>query len=272
MKSFKKLMGNKGGSEGKGASAPSSKAPVLTEPILPPGSYGAFPTAFSIYFAAGSQDKKSDFFTLCQAEHQGANAPQALNAITVHKGAVKHHLTLFSGPRYDSPPLALGGIEKFFSGTVILALPAPAGAAPANQIEILKDQKSWTADLHNFHAVVGGPGAPAERFDWRGDDARLAGKKPIFERKLFRLRGGAEEVVGVWADEKDPQALAAGRLGSFVFHGSGATGELGPYWTLLAVASCVKLFQNTWEARAAADKMIKAAPGLLGAGLGFALM
>ena len=267
MKSLKKLLGSKGSSEPKDPSSKSSKDQILSSPILPPGIYGTFPPSFSIYLAGSSQDKKSDFFTLCQTQTLGQNVPQPLNAITVHKGLGKHHLTLYSSPRYDSLPLALGGIEKFFSGTAILALPAPVGAEPKNQIETIKDHKSWTADLHSFSASVG---TRTERFEWRGDNVRRAGKKP-YERKLVRLGTGqgqgTEEIVGIWTDEQDPQTLAAGNLGTFAFQGSGATGELGEYWTLLAVASCVKLFQNTWEARAAVDKIIKAASNLLGAGL-----
>lgn len=266
MKSLKKLMGGKKGEDGAVKDSSSKNKAVLTEPILNPGFYGAFPSAFTLYLTQLSTDKKGDdYFSICQT---GAQI-QPLNVFSVHKGMVKHHITFYSSNRYDSPPLALAGIDKLFTGSPVLALPGPANnPEPKNNIITLKDHKKWTSDLFSFAVPIG---ERSETFEWRGDDVRQKKATP-FERKLVRLSNaqGVEEVVGIWQDA-DEQAVTTGRMGAFELQGSGATGELGQYWTLLTVVSCIKLFQNSWEARAAADKMIKAAPALLGQGLSLGL-
>lgn len=147
----------------------------------------------------------------------------------------------------------------------IVALPAASSGpdGPVNQIAQLSAQKSIKFDNFNFTCPVGGA---QEQFEWRSDNVLKPVEGRPYERTLVRMRNG-EEVVGRWTDDRAPEKSA--KLGTFQFEGSGATGELGAYWALMAVMTLLRISQVKWEASLAADKMLAGAAkvALLGTGL-----
>lgn len=253
-------MGNKSSKPSKSQGADRE---AFLRPSLPPAYYGAFPPTFSLHFLGRSQDKKADYYIIGIDK----NGPvQPVSAVTIYKGAVKHQVTLHAGPNHSDPPLGLAGAEKLFRSMSLVALPAasstPEGAV--NRIVPLSPQKSLKFDNFNFSCPVGDAGVE-EQFEWRSDSIIRPPPGKLYERALIRMKG--EEVVGRWTDDPAPEKSA--KLGTFQFEGSGATGELGQYWTLMAVMTLLRISQIKWEASAAADKMLSAAARvtLLGAGL-----
>lgn len=74
-------------------------------------------------------------------------------------------------------------------------------------------------------------------------------------RSLIRLQD--EEVLATWTEELHPLEQMA--IGYFQFSGAAQSGQLGEYWTLMAVASGIRIAESEWELSAAIDSMIKAA-------------
>ncbi|KAK2596692.1 hypothetical protein QQS21_006207 [Conoideocrella luteorostrata] len=269
MKALKSLFGK----DKKRSKTPGLEKEAFLRPALSPGYYGAFPATFGLHFLGRSQDKKADYYII-GLDHSGASV-QPLYAVTVHKGTVKHQVTLHAGPNHSDAALGLAGAEKLFRSMSLVALPAPAAgsgdSAPTavNDIVQLSPQKSLKYDNFNFSSVVGS--GAREDFEWRSDNVlKPPPKGKLYERTLVRVRSGngAEETVGRWTDDAAPEKTA--KLGTFAFEGSGATGELGSYWGLMAVMTLLRITQIKLEASAAADKMLSAAAKVMltGAGMG----
>ncbi|PKS08065.1 hypothetical protein jhhlp_006677 [Lomentospora prolificans] len=125
-----------------------------------------------------------------------------------------------------------------------------------------------------------GAGRRLERFEWRrshGQEVKSVGQSS-WGWKLVRLgAGGAEaddqvnyddegpltrngltsdgkEVVAVWADSNSWKSIS--KVGELQFLSSGASGELGIRWSLMALMSCLcmwqKMMQNSVASSAAA--------------------
>jgi hypothetical protein len=58
------------------------------------------------------------------------------------------------------------------------------------------------------------------------------------------LTSDGKEVVAVWAN---PGTLSFSKLGHFEFRGSGAIGELGTLWSIMAVMSCMCIWQKSMQ-------------------------
>ncbi|KAK2882746.1 hypothetical protein FQN49_000058 [Arthroderma sp. PD_2] len=263
MKSLKKIFSRK--TETVADTSPSSDHP-LSKPCLTPGVYGAFPNTFSIYFAGPGNAKGTDNFYLTTDETEnGATRP--LNLFTAHTDMVKLQVVLYSGTDVSSAPLGLAGTEKFFSSTSVIALPGPAAGASGNKIERMTDQKKLKYAILNFSVAVG---AEQQTFEWRSENLLSTSPGKTMEYRLSRLNeggGGEGEVVGVWTKQVEVEEDC--KMGTFQFQGRGATGELGEYWTLMAVMTVIRLCQVEWVAKGAAEKIIKGGGKLGGVGLGF---
>ena len=241
---------------------PSSKHP-LSQQTIPHNYYGHFPTTFNIYFTGPSDDKKTDYFIL-GLESESSNNGQITLTLAFYKRTAKHQLTLFSGPEHDtSPVLGLAGIERYCGSTHLIALLGQelgSGGVVRNRIVQLKygggDYFKYCFELeagHDQHQYT-------ESFEWWTGNTIPQENKP-FKRWLVRLgnnsespdRDREEEVVGTWVKEQDTTKPTTAKMGTFSFQGSAATGDLGPYCTLVMVVSLLRINQADWMAAVAAD-------------------
>ncbi|RMJ23403.1 hypothetical protein PHISP_05737 [Aspergillus sp. HF37] len=248
---------------------------TFSQPTLIPGFYGYFPTKFSIHFAGPSRDeKKTNSLLLATSENKKQHTP--FYAVSFYKTLAKHRITLYSGPTSRSAPLGLAGNEKYFHPESILALPPPARApAPkeavegkttdtkaTTQVERLKEHSSITTRRITFRAMVGHQAV--ETFELRSGNVL---KDKTCNHTLVRIKrggaaksdspGGEEEVIGTWTNEIRTSLKTKGqengipdtcKWGTFQFHGSGATGELGQYWTLMAVMTLLRMLEGQLRA------------------------
>lgn len=266
---------------------------TFSQPALKPGVYGYFPTTFSIHLAAPSRHKKKpDSLLLATPKDNRQYMP--LYAVSFYRTLAKHQITLYSGPTSQSAPLGLAGIEKYFNAESILALPPPpppkeaAGVAgtdteAANQVERLKEPSGIATRRSRFRAVVG---QAVETFELRSGNVF---KDQTCSLSLVRLKrsgamkpdslGDEEEVVGTYTGNIRTSPKTKGqengipgthKMGTFQFQGSGATGELGQYWTLMAVMTLLRMVQGQLRASDMAYQMAKAAGELVSIGLDIA--
>lgn len=110
----------------------------------------------------------------------------------------------------------------------------------------MKTNRYLKAAVHSFTCSVGNTlDQHRESFEWRR--AESSELKHLGEsgrgNKLVRLIGcdGAEETVAVWAAGSTFGSMT--KAAKFEFVGSGATGELGDSWALMAVIT----FLATWQ-------------------------
>lgn len=263
-------MGIFGSSKNNSDEAGETALPVdspLLQPAFTPGRYGFFPVRFGLYLVGPGPDSKTVHWLLGTEEH-GMLRPTY--AITTHK-SVKLQVSLHSGPEHNSPPLARGGLRGAFQSTFLIALPCyvPGPAGPVNKIEKMVHGKEIRTDTATYQVPVYNQGVESvEGFAWRGTTLQLTGaQQQQLEYQLTRTVNG--ELVGVY--QADPAATSTGRFGTFEFRGSGASGQLGPYWTLMTVMTLVRLVQAKAEAEAAVDQMLKAGGRLALAGLGMGI-
>jgi hypothetical protein len=206
---------------------------------------------FSITFAWNNDDKKSSTFFLIDESKEGQG--MRLYAFSMNRKRIRHSLTLYAGTDVDSSsPLALAGGTVTQSSSFI-ALPGSDSidtSGSENRIETLQYNGSLRnlSELYSFSIPVGQSGATKledknETFEWRSDSV-LKRNGRHQERRLIRLESTAtqgEEVVAVWTDDASP--MTGNKLGAFEFLGSGATGELGEYWALMAVMSFIRIIE-----------------------------
>ena len=218
-------------------------------PTPAPGHFGHFPQQFGLYFRASAQDKKTHYFFL------GTSPSAPVYAFSVHKGLKRTlQATLHSSPEWTSAPLATFGIEGIWKGVSVITLPAlsdAAGGAPT--VVRVKDKGSLKEEKFVFPVPVGEGGE--ENFEWRGPGALKPTPGVAQVKRLTRQ--GSEVVLATWTEELDP--VGKGALGYFAFVEGGGSAQLGGYWTLVAVATGIRLAQVKWEASAAAEQMIKGA-------------
>ncbi|KAF5230433.1 hypothetical protein FANTH_13839 [Fusarium anthophilum] len=184
-------------------------------------------------------------------------------------------ILLHSGSSIHSPLLAVSSRPSTRRGDYLIRLPSFSGDVPRE--DILHCPKGLTRRGHFwFVTQVGhGPDQHAEGFEWRrsrGIEVRSVGQSSSGGYKLVRVgstsfhdgstnrvgytRDG-KEVVAVWANTSTFKSWSG--VGEFQFRGSGATGELGQLWALMAVMSCLSIWQEARRQAAASH----AAPALV---------
>lgn len=181
-------------------------------------------------------------------------------------------MTLHGGPSKEHAPVAsvkpAGKLRQDFS----IMLPAvPPHGQP--RTEILRNPISLKRDMFWFAMEVGeGQDRHVERYEWRrshGSEVKSLAGGSRWGFKLVRVGGDnnnnntkspshvkgpdgradgvasdGNEVVAVWVDAS---ILKPSTVGEFELRGSGATGELGQLWTIMAAMSCMCIWQREMQ-------------------------
>ncbi|KAF5005388.1 hypothetical protein FDECE_8152 [Fusarium decemcellulare] len=180
---------------------------------------------------------------------------------------------LHNGPDPESAPLAQAGRDSTWSSDYNISLPAVPDSDFGSGQEILRHPSGRKGRWWFATRVGHGPEAHVERFEWRrshGSEVKSIGQSR-WGWKLVRLgsskqdeyssdeeapdeRDGftsdGKEVVAVWAGSSTFKSLSG--VGELHFRGSGATGELGTLWSLMAIMSCMAIFQKAMRDAATA--------------------
>ena len=201
---------------------------------MTPGSYGHFPPSMGLFYVQPGEDYKSQQFYLAEI------ASERLYAVTFHNGYGSRQMTLYSESKHESSPLAISANESRASSNAAITLPSLKAVEGSTMCtEQLK--YSFGSSKFTFSAYVGcEPERQIETFEWRLD--KNSSKPQV--RRLARLAGEEVEFVARWVEGTVP--TRQGKIASFEFLGSGATGELGEYWALMAVASALRICQWHW--------------------------
>lgn len=146
-------------------------------------------------------------------------------------GAVSGDIVL-----YDNPNERTNMLGIYRKGTVHIP-PLGTGSQPIQ--EEFRTEKSVFSEVHSFAIVVGrGPSARPEKFEWR--NAGLLGVMGMKGYKLVRVATG--ESVAEWS--ADWSGGLRSKCASFNFVGTGASGQLGDAWALMAVMTWLRLYQR----------------------------
>ena len=239
---------------------PPSQKFVQGQPQLSSGTFTQFPPTFKLYYTGRKKLKKTDFLALV-SEEGGKQVP--VSVVTFHMGNLdrKRQVTLYTGTTKDTPPMATAGIDRLLGKEAYLSLP---GAQPSggNRTETMFWPKGYTKQ--SFEIPVGLSG-DMERFEWRSENMLFASGGEIRPWHLIRV-GRSDEVVATWTEWSAKSAQ--GEIGKFEFQGSALTGELGPYWALVAVTSWLWLLMQRYTWNKFLDQMVDGGGGLLFFGLG----
>lgn len=260
---LKKMFGssNEGSNDNGRVTLPADSA--LLQPAFQPGRhYGFFPVAFGIFLIGPGEDEKTTKLSL-GVEEQGMVRPVC--AITTHK-SIKLQISLHSGPTHTSPLMARGGLKAALRSSFFISMPCyvPGPNGPENKIEQMVQGKEVKYDTATYSVPVYNNGVESvEAFEWRSSNVYNASPQRPLEYRLTRSANG--ELVALYV--ADPAAETTGKFGSFQFAGSGASGQLGPYWTLMTVMTIIRLVQAKVEADMAVDKMLTASGKLARAGV-----
>jgi hypothetical protein len=215
------------------------------------------PSSFNGYY----QKKLTSTF------HLGEHADQPLFAVKTHTGwSGVPGVVLHSGPTDKDPPLAAAGNETGLESErhkdTLVLLPPPPGAENESSYEFLRHDPSFKTETYRFTIDVGLGGDKEtlpENFEWRPSDRQeiqqlVKRNKYILGWELVRLgsrvdiRDGegssgitpdGEEIVAVWARYAGWSLTKAFK---FQFMGSGASGELGERWAVMAVISALRIW------------------------------
>ena len=248
----------------------------LTAPTLTAGFFGELPKEISIYYTGSSANRKTRYFFLADdtsADEQPATdnddektlTPSHHTKVTklkynfeIYQGAMKHQITLRSGPSHSSKPLALAGNESSIKNTPVLRMPPIRGKPGVKLVPIDsgKNRNSpWTFAAPTARSVS------AENFQWRAVEPEDPKQTPL-QRDLYHVQPGPsmpDEVVGTWKAEHTPILYdnrkrkhktrgARIKLGTFAFVGSAPDVEFGSYWKLMVIMTLLKMNQTRWEA------------------------
>lgn len=208
------------------------------------------------------------------------NEPDSKEALyTIHlKYGAWGDMVLFNGPNPEDGPLVHVKPTGSWHKDCAVALPA-IGNEPARE-EIVRWESGWKHQTFWFALQVGqGANRSVERFEWRqsrGSEVKSLGRSSQ-GWKLVRLgtydakqvvqnegegrsssdreegfSSDGKEVVAVWANQKLMTRHML-TLGEFEFRGSGATGELGQAWALMALMSMMCAWQKEYQTTTAAS-------------------
>ncbi|KAF5005684.1 hypothetical protein FDECE_7883 [Fusarium decemcellulare] len=173
---------------------------------------------------------------------------------------------LHDGPEPKHPVLATSTGEGKWRNDFAVTLPAMPGTDMEPSREILR-YKVGRREIYWF-AIKVGQDKHIERFEWRhshGAEVKSVGESK-WGWKLVRLGGGTQdpsedtaqgpdradgltsdgkEIVAVWADSGDWKSMS--KIGTLNLRGSGATGELGTTWALMALMSRMCIWQKEMQ-------------------------
>lgn len=181
-------------------------------------------------------------------------------------------MILFNGPKPEDGPLVHVKPVGKWGKDCAVALPA-IGGEPARE-EIVRWNSGWKHQTYWFALQVGeGSNRTVEKFEWwqsHGSEVKSLGRSSQ-GWKLVRLgtydaekvienegegrsssdreegfSSDGKEVVAVWANQKLMTRHML-TLGEFEFRGSGASGELGQAWALMALMSMMCAWQKEYQ-------------------------
>ncbi|KAH8202108.1 hypothetical protein TruAng_003686 [Truncatella angustata] len=243
-----------------------SKQPLPT-PVRPTG---RFPNLLGMYYQKAI---RTPTFNLGESEDQ------PLLSVTFHQSATysgQPYLILHSSADPGSPPLAIAEKAGRLGQRAEITLPGLEGSEGVSTEE-MGAHISITSVSYAFTIETGD--GQREKFEWRsskGSEVKsLSSDKHPAGRKLVRISveagvGGTRavrdegatsdgrEIVAAWADNAK---WSGNKAGVFQFLGSGATGELGERFSVMALVSAVRI----WEMINEKSLQSAATPGL-GAG------
>jgi hypothetical protein len=218
-----------------------------------------FPPAFNLYCEASL---KHYIFYI------GGEKTQKLYAVSLHIGIFgKPDLILHDGPESSDQPLATVKNDGMLSRHSIVKIPSFPGSKLDNIHEDLRFHYGLKSTTCTFSIPIEYDAEVyVENFEWRqshGDEVKALSGWPL-GMKLVRSRNGTperkggkrkereigessdgNEVVAVWAFHAKPSMT---KIGMFQFLGSGATGELGEHWAIVAIVSVFRLWQISYAA------------------------
>jgi hypothetical protein len=177
-------------------------------------------------------------------------------------------MVMFNGPTTEHAPLANAKPEGKWGAHFKITLPEMDGR-PRHE-EILRYKCNFKTERYWFAMEVGdGPSRHIEKFEWRrshsqevaslgggkwgwklvrsgSDDAEAEVPEKEGEDRHDGLTSDGKEIVAVWADPKLKKSLST--VGEFEFRGSGASGELGRGWALMALLTRMCMWQKEYQA------------------------
>ncbi|KAF7560786.1 hypothetical protein G7046_g3360 [Stylonectria norvegica] len=174
------------------------------------------------------------------------------------------------GPNDEYPPLAGVQPDGRMNQDFAITLPGVSPKGSGSRKEMLRYTPKHKRELYCFSMEVGtGPSRQVERFEWRrsrGSEVKSLGRSS-WGWKLVRVgveiagvpapadtsklpgyeavdgwTSDGKEVVAVWADASKTSMMT---IGEFEYRGSGATGELGALWRLMAATSSLCIWART---------------------------
>lgn len=228
--------------------APSQKKPTKIHKTTLEGV--TFPNTFELYYESSWKKLKLSLGEVSSEPLYTFNLPAGWWG----------DLIMYNGPTLEHPPLAaVRNTGKSGMGNAV-TLP-PLGAGQEVLEEKMSRRRKGLMDVFSFAAVVQVREGEkttrrVERFEWVGSGRKEV--KDLHEWKHgWKLRRvvvsgadededeaaneiPADEILAVWADSTMSMRKAA----KFQFLNSGATGELGEAWALMAVITFVRVWQR----------------------------
>ncbi|GAB7354236.1 hypothetical protein MBLNU459_g4775t1 [Dothideomycetes sp. NU459] len=209
-----------------------------------------FPHTFGIYYVKCHKFTTSMFHL---GEHQ--SSPQY--AASFHTGwAGKNEVTLHNGPDTTAPVIGMAENQCLKGRSTTITIKSPPAAQPIS--ELLKVKYHFLSSSYTF-AVDTSHGIP-EKFEWRQSHGKEVRDVDKWSRgwKLVRMTGDGpdshggkraarekgeagdgKEVVAVLTDN----SKLSRKMAKFQFIGTGTTGELGDFWTIMAVVTALRIWQ-----------------------------
>lgn len=182
-------------------------------------------------------------------------------------------MVMFNGPTTEHAPLANVKPVGKWGADFKITLPEMDGR-PSHE-EILRYKANFKTERYWFAMEVGdGPNRHVEKFEWRrshspdiaslgrskwgwklvrlGSDASEP-KTPVQESedRADGLTSDGKEVVAVWANSKMMKSMST--IGEFEFRASGASGEFGRLWALMALLTRMCIWQKEYQAAVTAS-------------------
>ena len=109
-----------------------------------------------------------------------------------------------------------------------------------------EDADAEDGDLEGYKEFVRGGGHGKKGGDAKEDEDEM-GREGAASRSLTK---DGREIVAVWADAS-VRKMSMTNVGELQFRGAGATGEFGTRWALMAVMTCLSMWQKAAAAASA---------------------
>lgn len=181
-----------------------------------------FPNSFNIYHPKSLSSK----IVL------GTSEKQPIYCAEFPKGGLSD-IIMYNGPSDQGGVLGICKPHGMGRTSTIYIPPMGTGNKPIQ--EEMRMEKQILKEVHSFAVVVGhGANASPEKFEWRSSGFRMG-------YKLVRLSSRNEETVAQWT--YDSMGGLRSKVATFEFVGSGASGEMGDAWSLMAVLTMLRALQ-----------------------------